>query len=629
MSYIEKRCLVMLAAIVLLCAGTITDVSAQADAASEVNRYIWDLSSLYPDKAAWEAERSTIQQKLKTIDRLKGTVGRDAKSLADALEEVADLRSRAGKMAVYGFLVQAVNTRSETAQTQYNVGEVLETQVEAAVGFIEDEIRAIDKARLVQWMREEPRLQRHRRRINRILRDAPHTLGPEAQAVVETMARWPLQSWDIYWALMDSDLGWPTIKNSEGEDIVVNRSTYSPLRGSPDRNERTDAAHAFLGRLLSLDRVFGLLLTRRIEADLTIARHRKFSDGIEALFFLRDGMPQGSHKIGAEVARANLATLHRYVELRRRVLGLDRFTYSDLYAPPPASNRQFTVAEDIEIIVAASAPLGAEYQARLRKRLAKPWMHLPPQPEKRNMYGIFPPVGGANPYTIMNYTGNYDSSTRFAGAATLMMAFADIPRDRAPETRDDPGIYSNGVLYVGNILHDDYLKDQATDRPERIAYLSHALQKLWREYFRWTIVAELEAGVQDLVMKGEPPTGAQVSQMYLDLLRQYYGQDKGIATVDDVFAAEWMIFRVPFLSYEQDFWPPAMAAACLLVEKLRAGDANARKGMHQVLGRGDLDLTYPLLLEAGIDMTTPEPYQAVIRRMNTLMDELEGLLGSE
>jgi oligoendopeptidase F len=120
---------------------------------TDVERYVWDLSSLYPDRAAWEAERATIDPKLKVIGKLRGTLGRNPKSLADGLDQVSDLRARAAKMAVYGLLVTSVDTHSETAQMQYDVGTALEAQVESAVAFIRDEISTLGASRLNEWFR--------------------------------------------------------------------------------------------------------------------------------------------------------------------------------------------------------------------------------------------------------------------------------------------------------------------------------------------------------------------------------------------------------------------------------------------------------------------------------------------
>ncbi len=617
----KQEFLCVLTVIILTCGQTVSQQNEQ----DNVHEYVWDLSEIYQDDRAWEGERALIQQKLGAIGRIKGTMGRSAKSLADGLDEVSDLRIRAHKMSVYGELVSAVDTRSGKAKQQYETGTAFETQVEAAVSFVVDELRAIGSARLNQWLVEEPRLAVHRRRILQSLREAPHTLSPEPQSILRSMARLPQLTSDTYLTLLDSNLGWIEIIGEDGKSVVVDTSNYRSLTRSLKKEVRIAAANAYLGQLRSFEDVFGMLLTRRIETDLTIAKYRNFKDGIDALFFLRDGMPQGSYHMMLNVAQKNLAVYHRYIQLCRRALDLDRMNYVDIRNLPPSKQR-FTVRESMEIIIAASATLGPEFQDRMRERLLKPWLHLPPLPEKRAMYAIFPPVGGIPPYTIMSYRGDQRSSRSLAGAAMFIMCSADIPKDRFPDTRYDPPIYGNGLIYLGNLLHYDYLKDLATNRRDRIDSLVQQLDRISSQFFHWNAVAEFESKIQDMIASGEPPTGPQLSKMYLEILRRYYGHHEGGATVDEIFAADWITSDVSFFSYEHLFWPPAMAAACLLMEKLDAGDPDARKAIHEVVGRGDSDLSYDLLLQAGIDMAKPEPYDAFIRRMKMLMDELEELL---
>jgi oligoendopeptidase F len=585
----------------------------------DVDQYVWDLSSLYRDHAAWDAERVYILQKIETIGHVRGTGRQSAKALADELDAVADLRSRGAKMAIYGFLVSSVDS-SETARTQHDVGTALQAQAESAVAFLPDDVLAIGEARIKRWMQKEPRIAKHRIRILRILREAPHTLPADQLAIVTSMTRWPQVSADVWSALNEADLGWTKMRNARGHDIPVTLGAVLQMQGK----EQASAYEVLLRKLQSIQDVYGLLYTRRIEADLTIARQRKFKDGIDAIWYLRDGMPEGSHQIMIDVARANLATVRRYAKLRNRSIGLEGISYADLNLPPPEVSHKFPIAEAINIAVAASAPLGAAYQQRLRERMHAGWMHLPPWPSKAQSYGIYPPVGGSFPYFVMSYTPDYPSSRAFAGGVTLMMTDADMPRDYTADTWDDPDIYGNAPIYVGNMLHDDYLIAQATNRRERIACLVNALDLYWAQYFQWTLQAELDEKVQGLIIEGKTPTGAEISQIYLQLLHDYFGQGRNV--VDMVYAAEWMTHRVPFASYEALAWPPAIAAAASIVEGLRAGDDNARKAVDEIWGRSDYDRTYQMLQQAGIDMANPEPYQALINRMNRQLDELEHLL---
>jgi oligoendopeptidase F len=589
---------------------------AQQDANThDIEKYVWDLSSLYPNRAAWDKERATIESGIQVVSKLRGTLGHNAKSLADGLDEISNLRARAAKMAVYGLLVTSADTRSTAAQMQYDVGTALESRVEGAVAFIRDEISAVGPVRISEWLQQEPRLQKHRARINRILREAPHSLPESEQSILVSMARWPQLSGDAYWAVHDLNVGWPTFRDEQGKDKVFNVYAYR----SPGQKE---ARAKFLNRLDGLENAFGLFLSRRIDADLTIARHRKFQSGADAYWFLRDGMPVGTERLMIDVARQNLPVSHRYFQLRARALNRTRVSYADWYDLAPV-NRSFSIGDVMDIAVAASERLGADYQRRLRERYQLKWMHLPYWPNKRVSAEVYPPVEGANPYFIMGYLPTLPKARTFAGCVTLMMSDAEIPRDRVPDTRDDPATYQNAMIYVGEFLCDDFLASHAKSREEHVAYLVDSLDLMWNQYFRWVLASELDGQVEQLIKDGRTPDGGTISKMYLSLLREYVG---GTESVDDVFKTEWITYSIPFESCEYQFWPPAMVAAANIMEGAKTGKIDLNKAVTGVFGRGDSDRSFYLFQQIGIDLSKPDTYQVLMRRMTTQLDALETLL---
>jgi oligoendopeptidase F len=277
----------------------------------------------------------------------------------------------------------------------------------------------------------------------------------------------------------------------------------------------------------------------------------------------------------------------------------------------------------MNIAIAASAPLGPEYQQRLHQRFQAKWMHLPSWPNKRVTGEVYPPVGGANPYFIIGYLPTFPKSRAFAGCVTLMMSDAEIPRDRVPDTRDDPATYQNCVIYIGEFLFDDYMLAHARDRRERIACLVNSLDLIWNQYFRWVLASELDARVEQLIKDGRSPAGTEISKIYLNLLRDYVGgEDK----VETVFGTEWITYSIPFESYEYQFWPPAMAAAASIMDGTKTGKIDINKAVTGVFGRGDSDRSYQLFQQLGMDLSSPDLYEAVIRRMNRQLDELERVL---
>jgi oligoendopeptidase F len=617
--FIHQACLHMALAAVLQAMPSTTHSSAPRQLSDDLEHYVWDLASFYPDRATWEAERQSILEKSANLGRLRNSMVRDAKSLADALDEVSELRTRATKMTIYGELSHNLDRHSAAAATTYDSGTALAAQIESALAFVPEEIAKIGEERLARWLVQEPRLERHRIRIMRIVREAPHTLSTSEQALIASMGRWPQVSADAFDVLHGSALGWPMMTSVEGKEIAVN--LYSFKTQFP-REKRAEAATAFMTRLKSLASVFGLLYTRRIDADLTIGRHRRFADGIDALWFVLDGMPAGSARLMVDQARQNLPLLHRYHQLRARALGFDRASHAQQYIPPPDLGQTFGIREALEIALSATAPLGVAYGQRLRAAIDANCMHLPPWSQKRGVFEIFPGIGVSHPYMLTSFQPTYRGARQLTGGLVNIMKNVDIPSNRMPDGRDFPPTYGNGVIYVGDMLFDDLVRSRASNRRTRVADGLQALDLIWDNFFLTALMTELDAKVQQLVIEGKTPTGEEVSQIYLHLLREYAGP----AITDDAFAAEWMTYGVTFGSYEHQFWASAIAAAANIVERIKAGDPDGLKAVDEIYRRGDSDRSYYLLRQVGIDMSAPTAYQPLFRRMNVLLSELAAAL---
>ncbi len=179
----------------------------------DVDRYTWDLASLYPQEKDWQAERALVLEQVKSVRKLRGTMSASPRALERGLNKVSELRARSTKMAIYASLMSDFDSTSDIAASHDAVASALETQVESSVAFVPDEIKKVGAARLQLWLRTQPGLAKHRTRILRILREAPHTLVPEQEALLSSMAIWPRESADAFWAIHDSDISWADPEN--------------------------------------------------------------------------------------------------------------------------------------------------------------------------------------------------------------------------------------------------------------------------------------------------------------------------------------------------------------------------------------------------------------------------------
>jgi oligoendopeptidase F len=277
-----KFALLLLTSFIILC----NELFSQNIAQKSLSEYVWDLTYIFPSDKAWGEELKAVQERAKNISTVKSKMGQSAAELAKAMDAIYDLRSRAAKLMIYGMLKHDVNTEDDEAKQMHEAAANLEREVESSLGFLNLEVVKIGANKLKNWIATEPRLARHERRINRIILQAPYSVPGELQSVIETMKGWPAVSGDGFFALYESDLDWPTYKNSEGNSVTVSYSTYRNLRRSANANDRLNTAKTYLSYISKYENIMGHLYTSRIKADLAIARCYVVAQGWSALWVI-------------------------------------------------------------------------------------------------------------------------------------------------------------------------------------------------------------------------------------------------------------------------------------------------------------------------------------------------------
>ncbi len=336
---------------------------------------------------------------------------------------------------------------------------------------------------------------------------------------------------------------------------------------------------------------------------------------------LNDRIPGTAWRSMILASRNNRRTLLRIGGVLRRVHKLERFGFGDFYARYSATPLRIPIGDARAMIVDALAPLGAAYQRDLRMRMAQPWGHFAPMPGKSNTYGVYWQVGGGHPYTILTYNDDLTSAQLLAHSAVPMMWYADIPDAVSPERREeDPAVQGNAMWYAGRMLFDDELLRRTSDPEQQTALLLDQLFLLWRNFALLAVTAELE---QRIVESPGPLTGSQISAAYLQLIRSYFENRAEGVTIDDAYAAHWITNDQMFYSHTQVVFPVALAAGAYWAEKIKARDARAIAGLRETMTAQGSQYSHDLLLDAGIDVTSPALYDAMFRRIDHLLDRLD------
>jgi oligoendopeptidase F len=390
---------------------------------------------------------------------------------------------------------------------------------------------------------------------------------------------------------------------------------------------RQQVFERFFGTYGRLENTLGSLLGQRVETGVVNARLRGYPSAVAASLAEND-IPESVYRTLVAETNKGLPTLHRYLKLRQRLLGLPDLAYHDIYPDLVKSERRYTPEESGDLTVAATAPLGADYQRRLREALGAKTMHVFPAPGKSSgayQSGVY----GLTPLVFLNHQGTFDSLSTFAhewghGMHTVLANAA-----QPFETAGYPLFLAEIASFSNELLLQQHMLAQAKSREERLYLLTEAVERLRSSYFRQTMFAEFELATHDALQRGEPLTGKRMTAMYCGLLRKYHGADQGVMKIDPVVCSEWTFvphFHRPFYVYQ---YATSMAGAAYFTEQILQKKPGMPETYLSVLRSGGSVHPVPRLRAAGLDMDSPAPYQALVRHMDRLLDEIEKLLAQK
>lgn len=587
-------------------------------------RLVWDLTPLFANDDAWEAERRAVAAEIPSLRALRGTLGRDAVALADALDRVSGVQRRLQRLWVYASTQLSTANANRRNQERSALMAQLGGQLRSATAWLEPEIQALGAEKVAAFRAAQPqRLARHATTLRQTLRQAPHTLSPEVEAALAAYQPVLNSFSNTRELLVNADIRWPTI-TVDGKPVVVNDTGYTELRRHPDREVRRRAFEAFFGTYAQHENTLGALLAQRVNQGVIGARLRGHPTAATASLFATEVPEPILRTLVAEV-NTGLPTLHRYFKLRQRLLKLPDLHYHDVYPNLVDSPRRFDPATSAALTLASVKPLGDEYQRLLGEALKAGTMHVRPQPGKRG--GAYATsVYGLTPYIFLNHDDSFESLVTYAHEWGHGMHSILAQRAQPPESAGYPLFLAEIASTTNEVLLTDHLLKTATTREERIAVLAQVLERLRAAFFRQTMFAEFELQVHDAQQRGEPLSGARLSEIYCGLLRKYHGADAGLMKLDPAVCREWAFvphFHRPFYVYA---YATSATAAQFFGERLIAGTPGVRDAYLDVLRAGSSVPPHESLLRAGLDLTQPAPYRALIQRMDAVLDEMERLI---
>jgi oligoendopeptidase F len=598
-------------------------VLASAHAESIADR--WNLADVYPSLAAWNRDAEKADAQLKELAGCKGRMGSGAAALRQCLDLQADVGKRVNRLATYASEQAAEDTGNTSFLELDERFELLANRAAEAGAFVEPEILDIGKERIGQFLKEDPALAIYRFPLDEILRRAAHTLSDKEEALIAKFGPMDGAGSAAYTVLTNADIPWPKVKLSTGEEIVVDAPAYTKYRELPDREDRKKVMDAFFATFKTYERTIGVNLYSQLKQGTVYAKVRRYPDSISRVLD-RNDIPVAVLDTLIAQTNANLPTLHRYLRLRARMLGVAQLHYYDIYPPLVHSELKLPLEVGRQLVLDAVKPLGSDYVAALRYGLEHRWMDAYPRPHKLSGAHMDGYAYDVHPYVLMNYNDDYDSVTTVAHEwGHAMHSYL--------ANQAQPFVTSNYAIFVAEIastmnealLLQHVLKTARGD-DERLYYLGYALEQLRITFFRQAMFAEFERSIHARVDAGEPLTGAALTQTYCELLKRYHGAAQGVVDIDDAYCVEWEYIPHFYNAFYVYQYATSIAASALFAERVEKGEPGALARYLELLKAGGSDHPYELVKKAGVDLATPQPYQALVARMNAIMDEIEAIL---
>ena len=581
----------------------------------------WALEDLYPSDESWEQALSALTARQAEAAAFAGKLGESGETLCAFLHLVEDVDGQSELLANYAMRKADQDTRNATYQAM--VGKLMGvlTAVSAAFSFATPEIMAIPEEALEGFYKAAPGLERYRRYLNNERRRREHTLSAAEERLLAAAGEMANAPETVFGAFLNADMRYPDAVDSEGKPHALSQSTFVPLEESSDRALRKSAYENLYNTLGGMRNTAAGLLDAQNKQQKFFAEARKYGSAREAAMD-RTNVPVSVYDNLIEAVHRNMDKMHRYVRLRKKLLGVDELHFYDVYTPllkdEPA---KIPFAQAKQTVYDALYPLGDGYRAILKEGFENRWIDVYENQGKRG--GAYSAGTKVHPFVLLNYSGSLDS--QFTLAHEMGHALHSYLSNKHQNQID-----SDYVIFVAEVastcneaLLMEYLLKKTTDKKERVFLINHFLDQFKGTIYRQTMFAEFEKFMGAAVDAGQTLTADMLCAEYARLCKLYYGEDM---VVDDQIAMEWA--RIPHFYYNYYVFQYATgysAAIALSRRILREGE-NAVKDYLGFLSGGCSKSPIDLLKGAGVDMTSPAPVNDALKLFGELLDEMESLM---
>ena len=580
----------------------------------------WAIEDLYATDADWEEDLKTVAEDQEYLASFAGKLS-DPRKLYDYLHRSEQLNTKADRLGNYCMRKADEDTRNATYQAMQGKFMSVFVALGAATSFDTPEIMAISDEDMDRFYASCPELERYRRYLTNLRRLKDHTLSAAEERLLAAAGEMADTPDTIYGAFADADLTFPDAVDSKGEKHPLTQGTFVPLEESTDRVLRQSAYENLYDSFAGFKNTAAATLNAQNKQLKFFAEARNYPNAFERSLD-RTNVPTSVYLNLIEAVHNNLDKMHRYVRLRKKLLGVDQLHFYDIYTPLVAdADRKIPYTQAKQTIYEALHPLGEDYRAILKEGFENRWIDVYQNAGKRS--GAYSAGAQVHPFVLMNYSGTLDSQF------TLAHEMGHAIHSYLSNKHQNP-VDADYVIFVAEVastcneaLLMEHLLSQTTDKRERAYLINHFLDQFKGTIYRQTMFAEFELNIGRLVAEGQTLTADVLCAEYKRLNELYYGPDMA---VDDRIAMEWA--RIPHFYYNYYVFQYATgySAAIALSRRILAEGERAVKDYLNFLSGGCSRSTIDLLKGAGVDMTSPEPVNRALELFGRLLDEMEALM---
>lgn len=612
--------------ITVFCMFAAMNSNAQSERASIAEKYKWNLNDIYKSDQDWSKAKEAIAVKLPEVEKYKGKLTLSAGDLLACLTYSSSITKEATRLYIYASMNSDLDTRVMKYNGMKQELDQLFTEFGSKASFMEPEILSAGWDKIDGFIKSEPKLAVYRMYLENLFRQQKHTLSEAEEKIMALSSLVSGVSYDVFGTFSNAEMPGAEITLTNGEKVVLNSAGYEKYRAVPNREDRKLVFEGYWNNYKKFEGTFGEMLYGNVKSHMFRAKARNYDSSLEAALYPNNIPVEVYHSLVANVNK-NLSAFHRYLKIKKRMMGVDTLRYLDMYAPVVKGvNMKYNYDEAEKVVLEALAPLGNEYVSTVKKAFDNRWIDVYPNAGKRSgAYSNGSDYDG-HPYILLNYNDLYDDVSTLAHELghTMQSYFSNKTQ---PYPLSDYTIFVAEVASTFNeVLLFNYMIDKVKDDDMRLSFLMDWLDGFKGTLFRQTQFAEYELKIHEEAEAGKPLTGENLSKIYSDIVKAYYGHNEGVCYIDDYVSMEWAFIPHFYYNFYVYQYSTSFTASMCLAEKVLNKEPGALDNYIKFLSSGCSDYSIELLKKAGVDMTSSEPFDKTIIAMNKVMDEIEKIL---